>query len=595
MTKSKIVTLLWLFPIILYAQNDYFGAGNDDDIIITTSDDHTYVGWSESASGDNTINGSGLDAPYHSAARFLSQAALGADEEMINYVKDIGFEAWLDEQFDVPYTDFLDDYYDIVDEGFEWHLMNGGDSSEFYARNWVSFNYAWWTKHMTHEDVLRQRIAFALSEILVISINTDLAEYGEGLADYYDILYKGAFGNYRDVLFNVTMHPCMGFYLSHLNNPKAIPEDNIHPDENYAREIMQLFTIGLYELNIDGSRKLDNNGDPIPTYGQKEITEFAKVFTGLGPGAIHENMWVDSAMFDIGIYLTEKTVPMKMYDDWHQEGQKELLNGYVIPAGQNGMEDINDAIDHLMAHPNVGPFISKLLIQRLVKSNPSPAYVARVAQAFNDNGQGVKGDLQAVIKAILLDDEARSCEWSQMEESGKMREPLIRWTQTAKALPTEHFYGRYWNIGYDFWDINGQIALGSPTVFNFFLPDHQPVGEISDLDLFAPEFQLHNTKSSIGYINYVNNWAVYNNAMWSWAINDPIVGFNLDKFKAYAHDPEVLINKLDILFTNGQLSDNTRQIILDALNPLVGRDFRENRVELGIYLILMSPDYVIQR
>ena len=310
-----------ILPLALYPQ-EYWGAGDDEGVQVTSSSSWSPRGWNRSAAPDNTINGNGLDARILETSRFLAQATLGADPQLINEVAAMDFEEWLDEQAEIEPTSYLETLEGTWEEVVDWYEMNGGDPEEIYGPYWKDFNYAWWTANMTMDDVLRHRVALALSEIFVVSINSDLGGYGWGLASYYDVLYNNALGNYRDLLEQVTLHVCMGFYLSHLNNPKSDPDNNIRPDENYAREVMQLFSIGLYELNQDGTRKTDANGDPIPTYGQEEISEFAKVFTGLGISEIREIDWLDSAQFDLGIYTADLTKPMKMYEEWHEPGRR---------------------------------------------------------------------------------------------------------------------------------------------------------------------------------------------------------------------------------------------------------------------------------
>ena len=595
MIVKSFLPILFIVATLSLSAQEYIGAGSDIGVRVTTSSDHQPDRWEQTASGDKTISGDGLTFHQMNASRFLSQATIGPSEADIHSIQNSDFEAWMDVQFASANESILDETYAIKTESDEWFLMNGGDSLEIGFRpSWREFNYAWWSENMSTQNKLRHRVAFALSEIFVISIRSDLSGYGDGLASYYDVLLQNAFGNYRDLLFDVSLHPAMGFYLSHLNNPKAIPEENIHPDENYAREVMQLFSIGLYELNQDGSRKKDGQGNDIPTYGQDEIKEFAKIFTGLGlEEVVMENEWVDEAYFGLGIYLGDMVDPMIMYDDWHSEGEKHLLNGTIVPAGQTGMEDINAGIDNLFNHPNVAPFIGKHLIQKLIKSNPTPGYVERVSNAFNDNGQGVRGDMQAVLKAIFLDPEARDCDWLEEETASKLREPLIRYTHFANAMEKEHFYGRLWNVGWGFLQATNQMALASPSVFNFYLPDFQPNGEISDNDLYAPEFQIHNSKTAIRYMNEVNRWAGYGVLFYTWETNDPDTYINIDELKKLAYDPEVLINKLDMLFTNGSLSDRTRGIITTALNRLVQNEWREDRVRMALYLIMVSPDYAI--
>ncbi|HQW00904.1 MAG TPA: DUF1800 domain-containing protein [Saprospiraceae bacterium] len=572
------------------------GSDPTQEIKVTTSSNYTPQYWTLSATGEKTINKVGLEGPLMEASRFLSQATLGADLATIEQVANQGIEAWIDDQMTVPQSQTLDRLNEVFAEVIEWYLVNGGNPDEVSTRPyWTIFNYTWWENHMKNDDLLRQKVALALSEIFVISIESNLSDAGFGLADYYDILLKHSFGNFEDMLREISLHPCMGYYLSHLNNPREIPEENIHSDENYAREIMQLFTIGLYELNQDGSRKTDGQGNWIPTYDQADIKELAKVFTGLGVGGVMENEWVDEPYFGLDIYVADMTTPMIMYEEWHQPGTKTLVNGYVIPAGQTGLKDINDAVHQLFLHPNVGPFIGKQLIQRLVTSNPTPGYISRVAAVFADNGQGERGDMGAVIKAILMDPEARTCSALEEDRFGKLREPFTRYTHFSKAIQMEQYYGRYWNVAYGFYQATNQMPLASRTVFNFFLPDFQPIGAIADNGLVGPEFQIHNSRTSIEFINRVNDWAVWGYVMDDWEAENPSVTYNIDELTPLARDPEVLINRLDVLFTHGMLSDRTRQIIKDAITPMISEDYRNDRTRLAMYLIMISPDYAIMK
>jgi uncharacterized protein (DUF1800 family) len=442
-----------------------------------------------------------------------------------------------------------------------------------------------------NDDLLRQRIAFALSEIFVISFKSELNRYGEGVASYYDMLAENAFGNFEDILTDVSLHPCMGVFLTHLNNPKSNPAQFIHPDQNYAREMMQLFTIGLYELNQDGTRMQDNQGNDIPTYDNDDIKEFAKIWTGLGGGATIE--MADTVVppeFGMGPNMIDMAEPMAMYDEYHEAGAKYLLNGFVVPTGQTGEEDINAAIEHLLNHQNVGPFFGKQLIQRLVKSNPSPAYVSRVAAAFNDNGAGVRGDMKAVIKAIFLDEEARSCNWYNDPVQGKLKEPIIRYTHFARAIGGISEDGKFWNEGDDYNNGAGQHPMYSFSVFNFYWPDFQPIGPIASQGYVAPEFQVFNSNTSIGFVNFVNEWAVNETLLRSRDGDEDIVFTNLDEIITHAEDTEALINYLDILLTNGMLKDDTRQIITTIVDPMTDP---YEKVKLTIYLMVISADYTI--
>ncbi len=571
---------------------DYLGAGHDNGINVTSSDNYFR------ASADQTINGSGLDSRKMNASRFLSQATLGYDMSMIEALENLEFENWIDNQFSIMPSSLTSSLENVWQEVLNLHIANGENEDDVFGPAQIHFNYAWWTLNMTKSDLLRQRIAYSLSQIFVVSNNSDLGGRAEAVSSYYDVLINNCFGNFKDLLSEITLHPSMGFYLSHLNNPKADPANNVHPDENYAREIMQLFSIGLYELNIDGSYVLDSDGDPIPTYDNDDIKEFAKVFTGLGPGDINDNVtWTNAPYFGLGIWGTDMTVPMVMYEDFHENSSKSLLNGFIIPANQAGMTDIDQTIDHIFNHPNVGPFLALRLIQRLVTSNPSPQYVSRVAESFNDNGNGVRGDMKAVIKSILLDMEARGANAMQANHQGRLKEPFVRTIQIAKSVPHDSPLGRYWNNGYDISDRLKQFPMDAPSVFNFYNFDHSPNGPISDQNLVAPEFKIHNTSSSIQYLNLVHRWTVNETLWWSWHGNygDPNVDINTTSIQAMAENPEVLLNYFDILYCNGQLTDETRKLIRDKSIQLTNGNYNHNRTRLIMYLLLLSPDYTITK
>ncbi len=592
----RILFLLFLFinsiPLSAQTYRDYIGGGHDRKITVTTSSDFKPDGWEQVAKGSNTLTISGLTGKLIDAGRFLAQATMGVDRTIIDSVAKLNFGEWIDQQFVLPPTYVRPLIQGIYDTTYQRHLAAGGDTLDYPERPTNEhFDYAWWQVNMTNDDLLRQRVAFALSEIFVISFNPDLEDYGEGVASYYDMLAENAFGNFEDLLIDVSLHPCMGVYLTHLNNPKSNPSRFIHPDENYAREMMQLFTIGLYELNQDGTRRQDNKGKDIPTYDNDDIEEFAKIFTGLGGGAtVQLPDTIIEPAFGRGIAVIDMAEPMVMYDEYHEPGAKFLLNGFVVPAGQTGMEDVNAAIKHLFNHQNVGPFIGQQLIQRLIKSNPSPAYVSRVAAAFNDNGSGVRGDMKAVIKAVLLDEEARSCKWYNDPVQGKLKEPIIRYTHFARAVGGFSGDGKFWNYGFDYNDDAGQHPMYSPSVFNFYWPDFQPIGPIGGQGYFAPEFQVYNSRTSIGFVNFVNEWAVNETLLWTRENPESVVFTNYDDILMYAEDTETLINDLDILLTNGMLKDDTRQIITTIVDPM--EDVME-KVKLTIYLMVISADYNI--
>lgn len=632
--QNKIKGLCLLSLVVsfwgLEAQQDYIGAGNDTGLTITSS--HNYNGYR----ADNTVNGSGMDADLMEASRLLSQATMGYNMEEVERTAAMGLEAWVDNQLTLGPNYLRPQMDEIWEQIYGWNIdyytnqyleNNPGApiteeilesfEEDIYGPWALNFHYAWWQNTILSSDQLRQKVAYALSQIVVISINSDLVDHGDVLSSYYDIFLKHAFGNYRDIIGEVSLTPAMGLYLSHYNNPKEVPEENLHPDENYAREIMQLFSIGLYELNQDGTRKKDAQGNDIPTYNNNDIKELAKVFTGLGAAGVMENPWVDTPFFGMDWYLADKDAPMKMYQEWHETSEKTILGELVLPAGQQGMRDVEMAIDFLFEHDNVGPFLARQLIQRIVKSNPSPGYVARVAAAFADNGAGERGDLGAVVKAILMDVEARTCAESQDEDNGQLIEPLLRITQLGKAFPLdcrkdsvytingEDFDEtpcqeiRYWLNGFSTRNRLRQSPLGAPSVFNFYLPDHQPVGEMTSRDLYGPEYKIHDSSTAINYINMVFLSTVWNYYGGSWDndINEDLgwLSLNTSAIEPYAENPEDLYNYLDILFTRGHLSDRQRESLRDFVNDQPNWVDNWDKTRSLIFLMMISPDYTIRK
>ena len=615
----KRILILWVGLLLclnaVMAQNfrhyDFLGAGHDNEVVVTASSS------TPGTIARKTVDGFPVRNPEQlkEASRFLAQATFGADYATIEMTAAMGYGAWLDEQFALPRPSFFDEMvahavrYQEEDEEEEepeevspdypiWH--------DLFRSAWVDFN-------LTTPDLLRQRMAFNLSQIMVINDKSDFFEdVGQLITTYYDMLAENAFENYEKLLTDVTLSPAMGTFLSHYNNPKEDPANNIHPDENYAREIMQLFSIGLWELNPDGTRKYDAQGQFIPTYTNKDIKEFAQVFTGLGNG---------TPQGEFGVKLDELVeevvpivrVPMKMYDAHHDKTDKKLLNGLVLRANQSGMTDIRETMQHLANHPNTAPFISKALIQKMTTSNPSPGYVRDVAAVFDPD---VPNNFQAVLKAILLHPEARNCNIPETYQFGKLREPVVRMFNYLRAFPINaNGYGDYFYLMECFADNTGQSPLEAPSVFNFFLPDYSPPGPISQNYLVGPEFQILNSTNAIGLVNDVNVRAIKRAYLMDVCANyeaeeeeeeegeeeeeenglenyDSYTGYFMDyrTEEELALDPKSLVNWLDILLANGLLTDGTKRIIVDALNQL---SEPENRIKMAIYLILISPDYAI--
>ena len=604
--KFRFTTLLILTFFLAGAQvyDDYVGAGQAIDVTVTSSD--------ADAEGTKSVDGAGLDLDLQGASRFLAAATMGADIDQIRAVEEMGFEAWIDGQMQIPSSPYTQTTISILFDEYDRCMEIFPDSCEFFfninTRHW---RYALWHHMMTSDDLLRQKVALALSEILVISDQSELGNRPHAIANYFQMLSANAFGNYRDLLTQVTMHLSMGFYLSHLNNPLTIESLNIHPDENYAREIMQLFSIGLYMLNIDGSRQTDlETGLWIPTYDNNDIKGLAKVFTGLSGGAWADPDNVFPVEFGQSHYAYSPLVPMQMFEQWHEKGEKTILDGFTIPDGQTGMQDIQMALDHLFNHPNVGPFLAVRLIQRLVKSNPSPAYIQRVAEVFNDNGSGVRGDLGAMVKAILLDVEALDCYWKDDEFNGMLREPVMRVTQLLRGLKAETESEWFWNSGFLLQAYTEQFPLASPTVFNFFTPDYVPNSEFAYNELEGPEFQILNSATSSNYVNFmlIGIMREYLNDRFNIDLpnilnENYLIPYLADQapYSAELADqlwlelsftPEELVDYLDLVLANGHLSEETKEQIATSAtlfqNPL-------NAAYYAAFLTMISPDYVIKK
>ncbi len=471
----------------------------------------------------------------------------------------------------------------------ESERCEGDDPLEFEDFEGNASDYAWYQQVVNGPDPVRQRVATALSEIFVISRTAEeVAEHSGLRGSYYDMLLRHSFGNFRNLLLDVTLHPGMGIYLSHANNARSNPELGTFPDENYAREVMQLFTIGLYELNPDGSYRLGDNNAPVPTYDNDDIREFAKVFTGLtfnGPNPLFSNLPEPESR------EADFSLPMIMVEEYHEPGEKFLLNGMVVPAGQAGMQDIEAAVDNLFNHPNVGPFIGRQLIQRLVTSNPSPEYVARVSAAFNGESGSPRGDMKAVLRAILLDEEARQAPELNPSYAGRLREPMLRHIHILRAFGATSETGEVVGnaaIG----EAIGQFLLSAPSVFNFFQPSFSPNGEVRDAGLVAPEFQITTTDSIVGITN-MSDFMTFGEEV---TFFDGGLSFlsrsylQLDEEIALAGSASALVDRLNIVLTHGTLRQETRDVIIAAVEQL--EDPRD-RVYRAVFLITISPDYAI--
>lgn len=538
------------------------------------------------------------------AARFLAQASFGPTPALVAEVEALGFAGWIDDQSQRSV-------------GNLGEILEAMALEEPVIHNSQKLN-AWWTRAMDDSDPLRQRVAFALNQILVVSDQvTDLENTPRGVLSFYDMLLKHAFGNFRDLIEDVTYHPAMGVYLNHQGNLPADSGLNRFADENYARELMQLFTIGLWMLNSDGSYQLDSEGQPIATYTNADITSLARILTGLswstGDTALPwEFHWSDDPENRDRRFMEPMQVWEGPYEIWnealqefetewyHDPGEKTLL-GITLPANDGsdpayGAADIGRALDVLFHHPNVGPFIGRLLIQRLVTSNPTAAYVERVADAFDGRGphnpEGRRGDMLATIKAILLDPEARDLAMRDDPYHGRLKDPYLQIVSIARAFNASAPSGRY--EMYYMAGTFGMQPMHSPSVFNFYLPNYQPDGPIRESGLVAPEFQIKTAVTGIKIPNYYR-WKLSSTLNYS---SDPNhqVRLDLSEAEALAHDADALINYFDQRLTYGLLSSESHAVIYESLSrPDTKYLDRPTRAHLALHLMVTSPEFAVLR
>lgn len=511
------------------------------------------------------------------AARFLQQAQFSASDSDIAAVQSQGYAGWLAGQINLPSSM----------TGWDWQMAQGFNSSApvDYVNAAYPTDYMMWQQLMATSDTVRQRFALALSEFFVVSTNgVSIASRSFAMAQYWDVLVAGAFGNFRALLEEVTLNPAMGIYLNTKGNQKANAKTGRAPDENYAREVMQLFSIGLYELNLDGTKRL-TGGQPVETYTQNDITQLAKVFTG----------WDFDASGSNGIINPTKVRNrMKLNASLHETASATFL-GATIPANTNGAAALGMALDAIFNHANVPPFFCKQMIQRLVTSNPSPAYVSRVARIFKNNGVGVRGDLKAVLAAVLLDNEARDDANLTNPSWGKLREPMLRLVQWARTFGATSPTGQ-WVVG-DLSDMGtrlGQSPLRPGSVFNFFRPGYVPPNTaLASRSLTAPEFQLTNESTTAGYLNFMMT-TIKNGVN---AGRGGLVAPSYAAELALVNDPAALLNRLNLLLCAGQLSASTVGTIQTAIATIRTNTAANelNRVCAAIFLVMASPEYLIQK
>ena len=499
------------------------------------------------------------------ASKMLGQAAMGATSAQIEQIAATGYEAWLDAQFNTPRQI----------SHWDW-LVAGGFAVSANVNNQAGFDPVMWRQLIASPDQLRQRVGMALLNFLVVGIDgVNLPWRQFAVAAYVDLLMDGAFGNFRTLLQNISTNVAMGYYLTFAGNRKANPQSGSVPDENYARELMQLFTIGLLKLNPDGTVQT-SGGQPIETYTQEDITGLARVFTGWN---------IDSADNSTPDRMRR---PMINNAAAHETGAKSFL-GTNIPAGTNGADSLRLALDAIFANPNVAPFVCKQLIQHLVTSNPPPAYVARISAVFENNGSGTRGDLRAVVRAILLDVEARNDAIAGAPTYGKLREPINRLTGWARAFSASSPSGA-WAIGNTSSTANrlGQSPGRSPSVFNFFRPGYTPPNTaIATSNLVAPEFQITNEPSVVAYVNYMQALIVSGAGDFR---------ANYADILTKADNSANLVDEVDILL-GAALSAATKTSIRAAVDAIssTAANGPLNRTYTAILLTLASPEYLAQK
>jgi uncharacterized protein (DUF1800 family) len=531
------------------------------------------VGCSSSTPGTPSPDGGlALDAD---TVRFLEQSTFGPTEALVASVQDAGFSSFLDAQFASPASSL--GTYPVVLQAPAVKCPTGS-APNCYRDSYTSFLPAVQFFHnaLLGNDQLRQRVAFALSQILVVSDGEVNSTYG--MADYEQLLVNDAFANYRQILQDVTLSPAMGRYLNMVNNDKANAAKGTHPNENYARELLQLFSIGLVKLNPDGSVVMDANNQPVATYDQSVVDGYAAVFTGWTyptmPGTAQKP---HNPTYYRGV--------MEAVETNHDTTAKTLLDGATLPAGQTAAQDMQGALDVLFQHPNLGPFIGRQLIQFLVTSNPSPAYVGRASAAFADNGSGVRGDMQAVVRTILLDPEARGAVQSA-PSYGKLREPALLAANLARALgvQSDGVYLRNASAAME------QPVYQSESVFNFYPPNYPLAGTT----LVSPPSTLLDSTSVLTRSNFI--YAL----LFATIPPDPTIpgatgtSASLTALGTTAGDAGALADRLNALLMHGTMSAPMRQSVVNAVNALPATD-SVDRVRAAAYVVGTSAQYQVEQ
>ena len=500
------------------------------------------------------------------AARLLDQATFGPTLTDIQHVQQVGIDAYITEQLKTPPT--------LLAE------IPVAGNAVCAAKNLTPCEQSeWWQAVLTGPDQLRQRVAFALSEMFVVSTNSNNAQ---AVTAYQNTLATDAFANFATIMKDVSLSPAMGAYLNMLDSNK--PAAGQIANENYPRELMQLFTTGIDLLNADGSVQLDANGNAIPVYSETQVQAFARAYTGWTYATAAGGSATKFPNYTANFYA-----PMAAVESAHDTTSKALLEGTTLPAGQTAEQDLAGALADIFAHPNVGPFVCRQLIQHLVASNPSPAYVTRIAVVFDDNGSGVRGDMQAVVRAILEDTEARAGDSNPAFDGGHLREAMLYTTEVLRGLGATNVAtdGDYSSLG-NYTTALGERPYSAGSVFNFFPPSYVIPGTSSN----APEFAEENTASAILRLTLADN--LVNNRIAKFAIDlsatSPL-GVIASQTGNALTDSGNLVDALGVRFLHGQMPADMRSAIV---NHVAGLPSVPQRVRVATYLVITSSQYKIE-
>lgn len=535
-------------------------------------------------------------AALDTASRILQQATFGPTPRTLERFTVLGIRPWLNEQMQMPYQA---KYVPMIQANFQQGSEYRPRGSK-YDPSWI--NDQFWKQAATAEDQVRMRVAFALHNIVMVSLNdSNLWPHARAYAAYLDILHEEAFGNYRTLLERIAYSPAMGIYLSHMRNRPEDPTINRQPDENFARELLQLFSIGTVELNIDGTRRLDSAGNAVECYTNDDVMAVAKVFTGLSWAFPDDKLTEANFRWGNPDYNSTEEVsdlrPMRAYPGQHSTVEKRVFAGkpygFAISAGGSAPDDIKQMLDGLFRHPNVAPFISKQLIQHLVTSNPSPSYVGRVARAFENDGQGVRGDMKAVIRAVLMDPE--NIATTRPTNFGRLREPALRGLHWIRAFSAKSSSGEY-RMAHEFTD-QSQRVFYAPSVFGYFRPTYVPPNSaLSAAGLIGGEFQIANEATVAQWTNTV---ASMTGGGLGWANNQRDVMSTYDTLASFSASGDIdgFMVWLNRYLFAGQMSDSLRRRILDAITGVPGTTplAHQSRARVAAFVALTSPEYLIQR